>query len=164
MKYKIFHFVNIFTIFVSMNYLRKISDVYINKVSIISLLSDQELEITPKNGFFSEDEENIDVVYDGLYFTANSAYLSQDGAPSTPGYLFEKEFGIQIPNSEMITEIIQKFKYVKAIKVHYCNGKVINLSRNDIHLNKPMEAKSKVVGKFLQISWSIKSIFSIAFQ
>ena len=62
MKYKIFHFVNIFTIFVSMNYLRKISDVYINKVSIISLLSDQELEITPKNGFFSEDEESIDVV------------------------------------------------------------------------------------------------------
>ena len=141
-----------------MNYLRKISDVYINKVSIISLLSDQELEITPKNGFFSEDEESIYVVYDGLYFTANSAYLS------TPGYLFEKEFGIQIPNSEIITEIIQKFKYVKAIKVHYCNGKVINLSRNDIHLNKPMEAKSKVVGKFLQISWSIKSIFSIAFQ
>ena len=47
-----------------MNYLRKISDVYINKVSIISLLSDQELEITPKNGFFSEDEESIDVVYE----------------------------------------------------------------------------------------------------
>ena len=147
-----------------MNYLRKISDVYINKVSIVSLLSDQELEITPKLGYFSEDEENVDIVYDGLYFTANSAYLSQDGGPSASGYLYEKEFGLQIPNSEMIKEIIERFKYVKAIKVHYCNGKVINLSRNDIRLNKPIEAKSKVVGKFLQISWSQKSIFSIAFQ
>lgn len=147
-----------------MNYLRKISDVYINKVSIVSLLSDQELEITPKLGYFSEDEENVDIVYDGLYFTANSAYLSQDGGTSSSGYLYEKEFGLQIPNSEMIKEIIERFKYVKAIKVHYCNGKVINLSRNDIRLNKPIEAKSKVVGKFLQISWSQKSIFSIAFQ
>lgn len=146
-----------------MNYLRKISDVFIKQVSLVSFLDDQELIISPKKGYFSEDDD-LEIQFDNIYFTANTAYLTQDGNDTASGYLYEKEFGMQFPLSEIVTEVINRFRAVKYIRLHYCNGKIVNISRNDIKLNKPLIAKTKIEGKFLSISWTNKSIFSIAFQ
>lgn len=148
----------------SMNYLRKISDLYIKKISILSWYSDQELEIAPKLGYFSEDIDNsLEISFDNIYFTGSSAYLSQNGDETTSGYLYDKEFVMSIPFSEIATEIVEKFKHIKAIKLHYCNGSVIQFSRNDLKLNKPIIGVTKIEGKFLQIAYKQKSIFPIAF-
>ena len=149
----------------SMNYLRKISDLYIKKISILSWYSDQELEISPKLGYFSEDIDNsLDLTFDQVYFTGSSAYLSQSGDETTSGYMYEKEFGMSIPLSEIATEIIEKFKHIKNIKLHYCNGSIVQFSRNDLLLNKPITGTTKIEGKFLQLAYKQKSIFPIAFQ
>ena len=96
-----------------MNYLRKISDLYIKKISLLSWYSDQELEIAPKLGYFSEDIDNsLDLTFDQVYFTGSSAYLSQSGDETTSGYMYEKEFGMSIPLSEIATEIIEKFNNI----------------------------------------------------
>ena len=149
----------------SMNYLRKISDLYIKKISLLSWYSDQELEIVPKLGYFSEDIDNsLDLTFDQVYFTGSSAYLSQSGDETTSGYMYEKEFGMSIPLSEIATEIIEKFKHIKNIKLHYCNGSIVQFSRNDLFLNKPITGTTKIEGKFLQLAYKQKSIFPIAFQ
>jgi hypothetical protein len=64
----------------------------------------------------------------------------------------------------MDKEIIEKFKHIKNIKLHYCNGSVVQFSRNDLFLNKPITGTTKIEGKFLQLAYKQKSIFPIAFQ
>lgn len=145
-----------------MNFLRKISDNHIVKVELISVLSDQPLTITPKEGNFSETEL-ADAVFDTVYFTVASPDLSESGKDTTAGYQYLQEFSFKFPTNEDRRKFLMYFRYLKIIRIHFCKGKHVDLGRNDYHQNTPIKGKFSTDKNFTQVSWQIQTIFPFEF-
>ena len=146
-----------------MNFLRQITDNMINRVELVSLLSDEVLNITPPEGNFSKSAiANAD--FDQVYFTVSSPSLSEEGEDSDSGFLWPKEFSFKFPTNAQRGVILNRFKELKLIRLHYCNGNFTDLGRNDYHQNKSLTARISTDGNFTQMSWTINSIFPFEYQ
>lgn len=120
-----------------MNYLRKSKNRFISKVELVSASDDGSFLINPPKGF---TEESIPVEYNKLYFTITSITLSQKSKPSTAGPYWTVELDFSFPFFKEVGEFIERFKYLSEIRLTLNTGEITRLNKNDISLNKAMEA------------------------
>lgn len=145
-----------------MNFLRKITDNHIIKVELISVLSDQVLQLAPLEGHFSKTDLGI-VVSDGVYFTVDSPQFTESGKPTAAGYQYLQEFSFKTPANSDRIEYLRRFRYLKAIRIHFCNGRYVDLGRNDYHQNHPITGEFETDKNFTRIAWQIQTIFPFQF-
>lgn len=146
-----------------MNFLREITDNMINRVELISLLDDVSLNITPPQGNFAASSIG-EVAFDEVYFTVSSPSLTEEGKDSDSGFLWTKEFSFKFPTNSKRAEMVNRFRELKAIRLHYCNGNYTDLGRNDYHQNKTITASFATDKDFTTASWAVNSIFPFEFQ
>lgn len=146
-----------------MNFLRQITDNMINRVELISLLSDEALNITPPEGNFSKTNV-AEASFDQIYFTVSSAFLGEEGKDTESGYLYNQEFSFKFPTNAKRKEIINRFRELKLIRVHYCNGKYTDIGRNDYYQNKSITGSFSTDKDFTTMKWSVSAIFAFEYQ
>lgn len=146
-----------------MNILREITDNMINRVELISLLDEVSLNITPPEGNFAASSIG-EAAFDEVYFTVSSPSLTEDGKDTDSGFLWTKEFSFKFPTNTQRTTILNRFRELKVIRLHYCNGSFTDLCRNDYHQNKSITAAVSTVKEFTTMSWALNSIFPFEFQ
>ncbi|PIE50745.1 MAG: hypothetical protein CSA38_01905 [Flavobacteriales bacterium] len=148
-----------------MDFERQIIDNKITKVELLSALSTQSIFLKFKEGSFSVNkEESTIVTLDKLYFTDGKVKISFTGKNTSSGFLYQFKLNLQTPSNLNNNEIIQRFKLLKSIKIHFCNGHHMNLCRNDIHQNRWIVGDFNTNDKFTKIKYSIKTIFPITFE
>ncbi len=121
-----------------MNYLRKFKNRFIIKVELVSALDDGSFLINPPDGF---TDETIPVEYNGIYFTITSISLRQNSKGSNAGPYYEVKFELTFPYFAESGVFLERFKYISEIKLTLNTGGMIRINKNDIALNKPMEAE-----------------------
>lgn len=146
-----------------MNFLRKISDNKINKVELISALSDQPLVIVPVEGDFSKTDL-AEASFSGVYFTVSSADLGENGKDTDAGYQYMQEFSFKFPTNKERRAFLNYFRIVRHIKIHFCNGAHTYLGRNDYAQNRLISGTFSTDGNFTKISWAVQSIFPFEFM
>lgn len=146
-----------------MNFLRKVTDNKINKVELISVLSDQPLAIVPKEGDFSATDL-ADALFDKVYFTVSSAELTENGKDTEAGYQYVQEFSFKFPTNEDRKKLLMYFRILRHIRISFCNGKQVYLGRNDYEQNRLISGQFSTDGKFTRIQWAVQSIFPFEFM
>lgn len=120
-----------------MNYLRKNKNRFVSKVELVSALDEGSFLINPPSGF---TDESIVVEYNQLYFTITTITLSQKSKESNAGPFWTVELDFSFPYFKGCEDFIDRFKYISEIKIGLNTGEITRLNKNDISLNKPMEA------------------------
>lgn len=146
-----------------MNFLRQITDNMINRVELISLLSDEVLNITPPEGNFSESGV-AEAAFDQIYFTVSTPSFTEDGKDTESGWLYTQEFSFKFPTNSKRKEILNRFRELKLIRIRYCNGKHTDIGRNDFYQNKPITGSYSTDGNFTVIKWIVSAIFAFEYQ
>ncbi|WP_131450838.1 hypothetical protein [Chryseobacterium sp. FH1] len=122
------------------------------------MLNSDPLELVPMEGDFSKNKP-INTNLDKLYFTAGYAELSESGEDTDAGYKYEQEFGFGFPTNDDRKKILQRYRFLKLIRIHLCNGKTIELGRNDYRQNKPMVGTFNTDKNFTELNFKISTIF-----
>jgi len=120
-----------------MNYLRNSKNRFITKVELVSALYGGSFLINPPAGF---TDESVPVEYNKVYFTISSISLSQKSKPSNAGPVWTVELDFSFPYWKGCEEFIERFKFLSEIKLSLNTEEEIRLNKNDISLNKPLEA------------------------
>ncbi|HCR78012.1 MAG TPA: hypothetical protein DIW37_16715 [Chryseobacterium sp.] len=135
----------------------------INRVELISLLSDEVLNITPPEGNFSKS--NIaEAAFDQIYFTVSTPSFTEDGKDTESGMLYTQEFSLKFPTNTKRKEILNRFRELKIIRLHYCNGKYTDIGRNDFYQNKSITAAFSTDRDFTMMKWIVTAIFPFEYQ
>lgn len=146
-----------------MNFLRQITDNMINRVELISLLSDEVLNITPPQGNFSKTNL-AEADFDQTYFTVSSPFFGEEGKDTESGWLYNQEFSFKFPTNTQRKVILNRFRELKLIRIHYCNGMFTDVGRNDFYRNKSVTATYSTDRDFTTMKWSVNAIFPFEFQ
>lgn len=135
-----------------MNYLRKSKNRFISKVELVSALDEGTFLINPPNGF---TEESIPVEYNDLYFTITSITLAQKNKQSNAGPFWAVELDFSFPYFKGVEDFIERFKYISEIRITLNTGEITRLNKNDISLNKAIEAAIQTNVRTVNYSVSI---------
>ncbi|KFF26880.1 hypothetical protein IW16_06275 [Chryseobacterium vrystaatense] len=105
---------------------------------MVSALDEGSFLINPSDGF---TDETIPVEYNDIYFTITSISLSQDSKGANAGPYYVAKFDFTFPYYLGCEEFLERFKYISEVRFTLNTGEVVRLNKNDIALNKPMEAE-----------------------
>lgn len=144
-----------------MNYLRKFRNRFITKVELVSALDEGSFLINPPNGF---TDESIPVEYNGVYFTITSISLQQNSKPSNAGPYYENKFEFTCPYFPEANAFLERFKYLSEIRLTLNTGGIIRINKNDIALNRPMEAEFQTSLKTVGFSLSVSQLLPFTFN
>ncbi|AZA93028.1 Uncharacterised protein [Chryseobacterium nakagawai] len=138
-----------------MNYLRKFKNRFIIKVELVSALDDSSFLISPPNGF---PEETIPVEYNNIYFTITSISLQQNSKVPNAGSYYVVKLDFTFPYFEGTENFMERFKYLSEIRLTLNTNGLIRINKNDIALNKPLEAEFQTSLKTVGFSVSVSQL------
>lgn len=121
-----------------MNYLRNFKNRFAVKLELVSALVDGAFLISPPKGF---TENTIPANYDGAYFTINSANLSEKSKLSKAGVVYTVSLDIGFPMFPGLEDFKEKFRQLTEVKITFNTGEILRLNKNDISLNRPIDAE-----------------------
>lgn len=139
------------------NYLRKYRNRFVTKIELVSALDDSSFLISPPEG----KTDDLEFEYNGLYFTLNSADLSQKSKPTNAGTIWTISLEFSFPNFPEADELMARFSKLAEIKVSYNTNAVIRLNKNDISLNAPIDAQFQSDAKTVEFSAELSQIFPL---
>jgi hypothetical protein len=137
------------------NYLRQFKNRFITRVELVSALDEGSFLINPPADF---TDETIPVEYNGIYFTVTSISLQQNAKTSNAGPYYELKFEFTFPNFLESGEFLERFKYISEIRLTLNTGGLIRINKNDIALNRPMEAEFQTTLKTVGFSLSVSQL------
>lgn len=146
-----------------MNFTRILEDNDIVKIQLIPLQDSQTVDLSPVEGNFSKSKPSV-LAFDDLYFTVNTVDLSQEGEDTSGGFQYTTKFSLYFPANSNMALIMKRLRFLKIIRVIRCDGKYIDIGRNDYFQNKPMAAAQSSNKDFVQMSWSVATIFPYNYQ
>ncbi|MEI7486433.1 MAG: hypothetical protein WCJ72_03310 [Chryseobacterium sp.] len=135
-----------------MNYLRKSKNRFISKVELVSALDEGSFLINPPSGF---TDESIQVEYNQTYFTITSITFSQKSKGSNAGPFWTVELDFSFPYFKECEKFIERFKLISEIRLILNTGEITRINKNDISLNKAMEANIQTNVRTINYSVSI---------
>lgn len=141
-----------------MNFKRELLDHTITKILLIPYQTDEELEVVPIEGNFSESEL-VSSRMDEVYFTVETVYLEEESKPTDAGDQFTISFGFRFPKNSKRVALINRFRMLKNIRVMYCNGQFTDIGRNDFRQNKPVRGVFSTKDKFCMVEYNVTTIF-----
>lgn len=144
-----------------MNYLRNFKNRFAVKVELVSALDDDSFLINPPNGF---TEDMIPVNYDGIYFTINSANLSEKSKLTKAGVTYTVSLDIRFPKFPEVDNFKEKFRQLAEVKITFNTGEIVRLNKNDISLNRPIDVEFSSDLVTVGMSLVITGIFPLKFD
>lgn len=144
-----------------MNYLRNFKNRFAVKLELVSALVDGSFLINPPKGF---TDTTIPANYDGAYFTINSANLSEKSKLSKAGVAYTVTLDVGFPKFPGVEDFKEKFRQLSEAKITFNTGEVIRLNKNDISLNRPIDAEFSSDMVSVGMSLVITRIFPLKFD
>ncbi len=141
-----------------MNYLRNYKNRYATKIELVSALEDDSFLISPPNGFSSE---TVVTNYNGIYFTLNSASLSEKSKSSKAGVAYVINLDFNFPEFVGLDQFKEKFKQLSEVKITYNTNEWIRLNCNDISLNRPIDVEFSTSKNTVSMSLQFTSLFPL---
>ncbi len=163
-----FYFVKVvitinYCIFEIMKFSRIIENNRIVRIGICPWNTDLVVDLRPVEGDFSKSRM-AEMQLDDVYISASLTDLNWEGGDSDSGmaYLYSFSFGFPVNGNEVL--MLQRFRMLKYICAYRCDGKSMLLGRNDYGQNAPLIASVSSDGQRTQLSYSLETIFPVAFQ
>lgn len=141
-----------------MEFSKQIDNYEIMGVRLTGWRNDQVLEVWPSEDSFSENSVKTPGA-DGLYISATSIEFGEESKPSDAGPIYLQALRFSLPANAERVEILSRFRAVRHIQLLLCGGRSVFISRNDVALNKPIEAKAGTDKKTLSLTYQHQSIF-----
>ncbi|KNB61001.1 hypothetical protein [Chryseobacterium sp. Hurlbut01] len=144
-----------------MNYLRNFKNRFAVKLELVSALEEDSFLIDPPNGF---TEDIIPVNYNGVYFTVNSANLSEKSKLTKAGVAYTASLDLRFPKFPEVENFKEKFRQLSEVKITFNTGEIVRLNKNDISLNRPIDAEFSSDSVTVGMSLALTSIFPLKFD
>ena len=141
-----------------MNYLRNYKNRYATKVELVSALETESFLISPPDGFTAD---TVVANYNGIYFTINSASLSEKSKLSKAGVAYIVNLDFSFPEFVGLDLFKEKFKQLSEVRITYNTNEWIRLNCNDISLNRPIDVEFSTSKNTVSMSLQITSLFPI---
>lgn len=139
-----------------MNILRQNRNRRVIKIELLSALADDVFLINPT---LDHADQPGNAEYSGIYFTLGSLGFTQKPKPTTAGTVYTINLEFSLPNFPGSEKFQENFKKVASVRLSLNTGGTVMLDRNDVSLNKPMDAEIGANLKTLQFSLSLTRIF-----